>query len=68
MAHTHFYRFKHYDPLRRKWIDARYRATEEDIKARYEKYELVGEPEIRAEADPAKLTAGHLAQSPKPSE
>lgn len=34
--------FKFYDPLRRRWIQARYRATREEIAARYELWEITG--------------------------
>lgn len=34
--------FKFYDPIRKRWIQARYKATREDIAARYEKWEIKG--------------------------
>lgn len=38
------YRFRYFDKVRGRWIDARYRAAKEEIAARYEKWEIVGEP------------------------
>ena len=34
--------FKFFDPIRGRWIQARYKATREDIAARYEKWEITG--------------------------
>lgn len=34
--------FKFYDPIRKRWIPARYRATREEIASRYEKWEITG--------------------------
>lgn len=34
--------FKFYDPLRKRWIRARYKATREEIAARYDKWEITG--------------------------
>ena len=56
------YAFDYFDPLRRRWVRARYRAEEHEIRARYGTFRLVGEPEIReVPDDPLVLTAGHLA-------
>jgi hypothetical protein len=41
------YPFSYFDPLRRRWIRARYVATLEDIRARHPEHRLEGEPEIR---------------------
>lgn len=38
------YRFKYFDPRRKRWIEARYSATPEEIAARYERFELIGGP------------------------
>ena len=34
--------FRFFDPIRRRWIRARYKATPEEIAARYEKWEITG--------------------------
>ena len=34
--------FRFFDPIRGRWITARYRATPEEIGARYEKWEITG--------------------------
>lgn len=42
------YRFRYFDPIRGRWVKARYRATREDIAKRYEQFRLEeGEPEVR---------------------
>lgn len=41
------YGFSYFDPMRRRWIRARYRATLEDIRANYPEHRIEGEPEIR---------------------
>lgn len=41
------YAFSYFDPIRRRWVKARYRATVEDIAARYPQFRLEGAPEIR---------------------
>lgn len=51
--------FRYFDPIRNRWITARYKATPEDIAARYEKWEITG-PGWR----PSSVgggTCGHLA-------
>jgi len=47
MPGVKLYPFRHRDPLTGKWIRARYRATHEEIAARYAEWEVVGPPEIR---------------------
>jgi hypothetical protein len=42
------YPFRYFDAVRRRWVNARYKASIEDIRARYEKFEITGEPEIRS--------------------
>jgi hypothetical protein len=34
--------FRFFDPLRGRWITARYKATREEIAARYERWEITG--------------------------
>jgi len=34
--------FKYFDPIRQRWIQARYKATGKQIAARYEKWEVTG--------------------------
>lgn len=42
------YPFKYFDPVRKRWAKARYRATREEIAARYPQgWEITGAPEIR---------------------
>jgi hypothetical protein len=42
------YPFRYFDPLRKRWLTARYVATREDIAARYERWEIIGPGEVRA--------------------
>ena len=58
MAHELF-PFKFFDPLRKRWIQARYKATREEIAARYEKWEITGPGWIPSEVGVG--TCGHLA-------
>lgn len=44
-----FFPFKHYDPIRKRWVGARYLAEREVIMERYEKWEITGPPELRPE-------------------
>ena len=41
------YPFKYRDPASGTWIKARYKATLEDIRARYAEWMIAGEPELR---------------------
>ena len=41
------YPFRYFDPVRNRWIKARYVATKEEIAARHEQWEIVGAPELR---------------------
>lgn len=34
--------FKYWDPLRKRWVQARYKATKADMAARYEMWEITG--------------------------
>lgn len=36
------YPFRFFDPVRKRWINARYKATREAIAQRYEKWEITG--------------------------
>jgi hypothetical protein len=57
------YRFRHFDPLRRRWIMARYVCEAPEIRCPYGDYELVGAPEVRhVPDDPLALSAAHLAR------
>jgi hypothetical protein len=49
-----FYPFRFFDPLRRKWIRARYLAERATIIDRYTEWEITGPPELRGD-DPAPL-------------
>jgi hypothetical protein len=51
MATLYLYRFRYLDPLRNKWLMARYAAEREEIAKRYERYELIEPPEVRQIAD-----------------
>ena len=39
---TELFAFKFFDPIRGRWIHARYKATREEIAARYLKWEITG--------------------------
>ncbi len=41
------YPFRFVDPVRGKWVRARYRAERHAIGARYARWEITGEPEVR---------------------
>jgi len=43
--------FRYRDPRTGKWVRARYKATREDIAARYVEWELTGEGEVRRPLD-----------------
>lgn len=49
------YRFRYFDPITQRMRQARYVAEEHEIKARYERYELLGEPEHREIPDKAQI-------------
>lgn len=40
------YPFKFFDPIRGRWVQARYKASREDIAARYERWEITGPGEV----------------------
>ena len=41
------YPFRFVDPLAGRWVRARYRAALQDLAARYDRFEVTGEPEVR---------------------
>jgi hypothetical protein len=45
------YRFRYFDPLRRRWLRARYVLEAPAIRCHYPDYELIGTPEIRHVGD-----------------
>lgn len=49
MSSIALYPFRHFDPVRKRWVKARYKATREDIATRYPagEWEITGPPEIR---------------------
>lgn len=67
MAQVELYPFKYYSELKGRWVAARYKASREEIAARYQRWEITGPAEVRG-GDASALTAGHLASSPAPSE
>jgi hypothetical protein len=46
--------FRYFDRLRGRWLRARYLATREEIAARFERWEIVGPPELRPD-DPVQM-------------
>lgn len=64
-AMREFYSFRYFDPLRQRWIGARYRAEVDVIRDRYEKWELIGAPELRGD-DPAPSCSSPPRGSPEP--
>ena len=45
--HLVLYPFRFRDPVSGKWVRARYKATRDELAARYTEWELYGPPEIR---------------------
>lgn len=45
------YPFRFFDPVRRRWVDARYKATQDVIATRYEKWEITGPGWIPPDVD-----------------
>src|SRR5258705_8815029 len=41
------YPFRYFDPVRKRWISARYVAERHEIESRYAQWEIIGRPEIR---------------------
>jgi hypothetical protein len=61
--------FKYRSALTGRWVKARYKASREELAARYPQgFEITGPAEVREAATPSSLTAGHLASSPAASE
>jgi hypothetical protein len=46
------YPFRYFDPIRRRWIRARYVAELHEIAARHERWEITGAPEVRSRGAP----------------
>ena len=46
------YAFRRLDPRTRKWVRARYKASLDEIRARYNRWQTIGPPEIR---EPVKM-------------
>lgn len=67
MATHELYDFRFFDPIRGRWIRGRYRATLENLRAQYPRFETIGEPEIRERGDLYDSAPGRLAEPPKPS-
>jgi hypothetical protein len=57
------YPFRFYDPVRRRWIRARYVAKIHDIIARHQQWEIIGPPEIRS-GTPVVMLWASLAPRP----
>jgi hypothetical protein len=47
-APTEIFPFRYFDSIRGRWVTARYKATRQDIAARYEMWEITGPGEVRA--------------------
>ena len=50
-----YFKFKFYDDVRKRWARARYTADQATIASRYERWELIGDPEERQNGDPHNL-------------
>ena len=48
------YPFRFFDPVRKRWIRARYVAERHVIESNYAKWEIIGPPEILLRGDPAR--------------
>jgi hypothetical protein len=48
------YPFRFFDPVRKRWIRARYVAERHAIESSYAQCEIIGPPEIRLRGDPAR--------------
>lgn len=57
---TELFPFRFFDPIRGRWIQARYRATPERIASTYEKWEITGPGWTPSPGG----TAGHVATAP----
>jgi len=47
MRRLELYRFRYFDTLRQRWLQARYVLEAPAIRCQYPEYELIGAPEIR---------------------
>jgi hypothetical protein len=66
MPTLYLFHFRYLDPVRNKWLTARYAAERAEIERRYAQFEIVGEPETRhVPDDPNALSAAHLARGPR---
>jgi hypothetical protein len=45
--HVELYPFSYFDEVRRRWLRARYLATLEEIRDRYQQFRIEGPPEVR---------------------
>jgi hypothetical protein len=66
------YPFRYFDPIRRRWVRARYVAERHVIESSYEKWEITGPPEIRRRGghydsfNPFRQPAAHLPTVEEP--
>jgi hypothetical protein len=58
--------FRYFDPLRGKWLRARYVATRAEIAARFERWEIIGPPELRPD-EPVRMFTGEPPAAPRAS-
>jgi hypothetical protein len=54
--------FRFFDPIRNRWIVARHKLSKDELAARYERYEIIGEPEVRQP-----MNDGHFNPAEGPS-
>ena len=67
MPRIELFPFEFFDPIRKRWMRARYLATLREIAARHPQHRIVGSAEVREVGNPGALTAGHLAHPPDAS-
>jgi hypothetical protein len=63
MRRLELYRFRYFDELRRRWLQARYVLQAPAIRCRYPEYELISPPEIR-HVDPRVIEQFNPFRSP----
>jgi hypothetical protein len=56
MPTLRLYHFRYLDPIRHKWLLARYVAQHDVIVQRYTQFQIIGEPEVRQYADESRTT------------
>lgn len=57
------YRFRYLDPVRNKWLLARYAAERDEIAKQYAQFELIEPPEVRhVPDDSSAMSMAHLAR------